>query len=79
MIQSTIMIIPVTVASSSPNNQKLPPPLAKISHGELVLIELQGTLNVECSDAADRNGRLVGNLRIDESGVTYILHLQVIV
>ncbi|KAF8628020.1 hypothetical protein AX15_004137 [Amanita polypyramis BW_CC] len=64
------MIIPITVPSPSLNNPKLPPPLAKISHDEFVLIELQGSLNVECSDAADRNGQLVGDLKIDENKPT---------
>lgn len=66
------MIITITLASPPTNGQKLPPPLAKISHEEYVLIELQGSLNVECTDAADRNGQLVGNLRIDEAGVRCI-------
>lgn len=62
------MIIPITVAPPSADRQKLPPPLAKISHDEFVLIELQGSLNVECSNGADRNGQLVGNISIDEAG-----------
>ncbi|KIL64273.1 hypothetical protein M378DRAFT_186814 [Amanita muscaria Koide BX008] len=61
------MIIPITVAAPcSPN--LLPPSLAKISHGEVVLIELQGSLNIECDEATDRNGQLVGILRVDETG-----------
>jgi chromosome transmission fidelity protein 8 len=63
------MIIPIMMAPSPEGNAKLPPSLAKISHDEVVLIELQGLLNVECKDAADRNGQLIGNLRIDETGV----------
>ncbi|KAF8348918.1 Ctf8-domain-containing protein [Amanita rubescens] len=62
------MIITITLASPPADRQKLPPPLAKISHDEYVLIELQGKVNVECNDGADRNGQLVGNLKIDEVG-----------
>ncbi|KAF8623610.1 hypothetical protein AX17_007313 [Amanita inopinata Kibby_2008] len=62
------MIIPITLAPSSTANQKLPPALAKVSHDEVVLIELQGSLHVECGDASDRNGQLVGNLQLDEMG-----------
>lgn len=71
-IVATSMIITITLPSPPVDKQKLPPPLAKISHDEYVLIELQGTVNVECNDAADRNGQLVGNLRIDEVGVRRI-------
>lgn len=64
------MIIPITVAApcEESSSNLLPPSLAKISHGEVVLIELQGSLNIECSEATDRNGQLVGNLRVDETG-----------
>lgn len=66
------MLITITLSSSPTDRQKLPPPLAKISHDEYVLIELQGSLNVECTDGADRNGQLVGDLGIDEAGVRCI-------
>ena len=66
------MLITITLASPQTDRQKLPPPLAKISHDEYVLIELQGSLNVECADGADRNGQLVGDLMIDEAGVRRI-------
>ncbi|KAF8896082.1 chromosome transmission fidelity protein 8 [Infundibulicybe gibba] len=46
----------------------LPPGLAQISHDELVLIELQGTLEVECTDPAERDGRLIGTLCLDTPG-----------
>ncbi|KAF8150713.1 Ctf8-domain-containing protein [Crassisporium funariophilum] len=61
------MLIPITIASSSSSNPKLPPGLAKISHDEIVLIELQGSLEVECNDPSERNGRLVGKLKMDEA------------
>src|SRR5271170_5396014 len=61
------MIIPITIPSTS--NPKLPPSLAKIGHDEIVLIELQGSLQVECSHDSERNGKFVGKLSINESGV----------
>jgi len=60
------MIIPISVASQS-SNRKLPPGLAKISHDEVVLIELQGSLEVECTDISERDGKLVGKLKMDET------------
>ena len=59
------MLIPITIAHSS-SEPKLPPGLAKISHDEIVLIELQGTLEVESNHHKERNGKLVGTLKIDE-------------
>ncbi|KAG5651294.1 hypothetical protein H0H81_009147 [Sphagnurus paluster] len=61
------MIIPINVAPSSSSNPKLPPGLAKISHDEVVLIELQGALEVECNDPSERDGKLVGKLKVDPS------------
>ncbi|KDR78963.1 hypothetical protein GALMADRAFT_244659 [Galerina marginata CBS 339.88] len=59
------MVIPITISSSS--NPKLPPGLIKISHDEIVLIELQGLLEVELNHLSERNGKLVGKLKIDEA------------
>jgi len=61
------MLIPLTIASSSSSNPKLPPGLVKISHDEIVLIELQGSLEVELNHPSERNGKLVGKLKIDET------------
>ncbi|RDB26118.1 Chromosome transmission fidelity protein 8 [Hypsizygus marmoreus] len=62
------MIIPINIASSSSSsNPKLPPSLAKISHDEIVLIELQGSLEVECNHPSERDGKFIGKLTIDES------------
>jgi len=63
------MLIPITVTSesSSLSNPKLPSGLAKISHDEVVLVELQGSLEVECNNPSERNGRLVGKLKMDDS------------
>ncbi|KAF9466595.1 chromosome transmission fidelity protein 8 [Collybia nuda] len=60
------MIIPITIASSS-TNPKLPPGLAKISHDEIVLVELQGTLEVEYNHPSERDGKLVGKLKVEEA------------
>jgi len=61
------MLIPITITSSSPSNPKLPSGLAKISHNEIVLVELQGSLEVECNQPSERDGKLVGQLKIDGS------------
>lgn len=60
------MIIPLTIDSHSPH-PKLPPGLAKISHDEVVLIELQGSLEVECNHISERDGKFVGKLKIDDT------------
>ena len=60
------MLIPITINSSSPSNPKLPSGLAKISHNEVVLVELQGSLEVECNQPSERDGKLVGKLKIDD-------------
>ena len=63
------MLISVTLPSYSAN-PKLPSSLAKISHDELVLIELQGSLDVESKHPTERNGQFVGKLKIDEVTVS---------
>lgn len=57
------MVIPIilNVASCS-NGRTLPPQLARFGTDEVVLIELQGALDVE----GDRQGETVGKLCIDE-------------
>ncbi|KDQ57261.1 hypothetical protein JAAARDRAFT_131402 [Jaapia argillacea MUCL 33604] len=56
------MFIPINLALDGSN--KLPSQLAKISHDELVLIELQGRLEVE----GDRTGQAVGKLTLEKVG-----------
>ena len=68
------MRIPITISSPSSSNLKLPPGLVKISHDEIVLIELQGALEVDLNDPSERNGRLVGTLKIDEATVSNTPH-----
>ncbi|KAF8176590.1 Ctf8-domain-containing protein [Mycena galopus ATCC 62051] len=62
------MIIPINFPVPSASTSKLPHALATISHDELVLIELQGAFEVECTNDRERDGRLVGRLCIDEAG-----------
>ncbi|KAI0955683.1 hypothetical protein AcV7_006281 [Taiwanofungus camphoratus] len=60
------MIIPVNLpdsGSSVSTSATLPPQLAQFGGDELVLIELQGSLEVE----GDRRGQTVGKLRIDDA------------
>lgn len=62
------MIIPIDVTSNLHDPApKLPPGLAKISHNEVVLIELQGSLEV--NQPGERDGKLVGKLKLDEGDV----------
>ncbi|KAJ7679118.1 Ctf8-domain-containing protein [Mycena polygramma] len=62
------MLISVNFPVPSTSTPKLPPALAQISHDELILIELQGELEVECTSDSERDGRLVGRLCIDDAG-----------
>ncbi|KAJ7081778.1 Ctf8-domain-containing protein [Mycena belliarum] len=61
------MVIPINFPLPSTSAEKLPPALTMISHSELVLIELQGALEVECTSDRERDGRLIGRLYIDEA------------
>ena len=63
------MLIPITIISDSSSNPKLPSGLAKISNDEVILVELQGSLEIECNHPNERNGKLVGKLKIDDSMV----------
>jgi len=57
------MIIPINVGSSSAiSGASLPPQLAQFGTDELVLIEMQGTLESD----NDKAGQTVGKLTIDE-------------
>ncbi|KAF5357386.1 hypothetical protein D9758_005924 [Tetrapyrgos nigripes] len=65
------MIVPINFNPTS--SPKLPSTLAKISHDEVVLIELQGQLELE--NPSQRNGMLVGTLKIDEELKKPTLHI----
>jgi hypothetical protein len=59
------MILPITLPSKSPpNGPALPTALARLGSSELVLLELQGELDV----SGDKHGQLVGRLTIDDDG-----------
>jgi len=60
------MFIPITIPSHSPSTSPLPPQIAKLGNDDLVLIELQGALDVECTENSERNGQVVGTFRFDE-------------
>jgi hypothetical protein len=65
-----IISINFPTPSTSKWSPTLPPQLARIGHDEIVLVELQGALEVECNSSGERDGKPVGKLRIDESGVS---------
>ncbi|KAI6042909.1 Ctf8-domain-containing protein [Pisolithus marmoratus] len=56
------MIIPIAISRPGQFSAKLPPQLVTLGHDELILIELQGTLDVEGSEKADKDGQLIGTL-----------------
>lgn len=58
------MIIPITISRPGQFSAKLPPQLVTLGHDELFLIELQGTLDVEGTEAADKDGQLIGTLNM---------------
>ncbi|KAL1711670.1 Ctf8-domain-containing protein [Schizophyllum commune] len=68
------MTIPITIGSSS-EYSPLPSGLARISHNEVVLVELQGALEVESREARERDGRLIGRFGIDENGTRATLFI----
>ncbi|KAI0820692.1 Ctf8-domain-containing protein [Trametes gibbosa] len=58
------MIIPINVnipGPSSPTSHRLPPQLVHFGSDEVVLIEMQGLLEVD----GNKDGQLVGKLRVD--------------
>ena len=63
------MIIPVTLKPPSDSGRKLPPQLASLGNGDLVLIELQGSLEVQGST----DSQFVGTLEIDPKTVCALL------
>ncbi|KZP31744.1 hypothetical protein FIBSPDRAFT_775782 [Athelia psychrophila] len=60
------MLIPINISIGSPNSSGPPPQLAKLGNDEIVLIELQGSLEVECTDPSERDGQIVGKFQLDE-------------
>ncbi|KAL1739510.1 hypothetical protein HDZ31DRAFT_20365, partial [Schizophyllum fasciatum] len=68
------MTIPVTIGPASAYSP-LPSGLAHISSSEVVLVELQGALEVECREARERDGRLIGRFGIDADGKRATLYI----
>lgn len=60
------MVIDVSVSLSNAFNPKFPSCVAKLGHDELVLIELQGTLDIECDEDTTRDGQFVGKLNLND-------------
>jgi hypothetical protein len=46
---------------------ELPPQLAKLGSDEVIIIELQGTLEVESNCESDRDGQIAAKLRVDDT------------
>ncbi len=66
------MLVPVNVnipGASSPSHRKLPPSLVKFGSDELILIEMQGSLEVD----GNKDSQLVGKLRVDPETVRHPL------
>ncbi|KAG2369108.1 Ctf8-domain-containing protein [Suillus spraguei] len=61
------MLIDVSISLSNAFNPKLPPCVAKLGHDELILIELQGTLDIECDEDTTRDGQFVGKLNLKDA------------
>ncbi|KAG2122783.1 Ctf8-domain-containing protein [Suillus clintonianus] len=59
------MVIDVSISLSNAFNPKLPSCVANLGHDELVLIEMQGTLDIECNeDTSTRDAQFVGKLNL---------------
>ncbi|KAF7293763.1 hypothetical protein HMN09_01171600 [Mycena chlorophos] len=69
------MIIPISFNLGASGLHTLPPALARISHSEVVLVELQGALEVDYVKPSERDGKLVGTLGVDDSGKTATLRI----
>ncbi|KAF7327991.1 hypothetical protein MKEN_00379700 [Mycena kentingensis (nom. inval.)] len=69
------MLIPITFNAPTKGLSTLPPAFARISDSEILLVELQGSLEVEAAKPSDRDGKLVGKLGIDAAGKTATLRI----
>lgn len=69
------MIIPIEFDAPSASNPKLPASIARVSHDEVVLIELQGTLDVESTYEGEHDGKFVGKLTVDDALVSLFSYL----
>ena len=60
------MIVPITVSIAGSSDSRLPPQFAQFGADEVVLVEMQGALDVE----GNPNGQMVGKLTIDTETVS---------
>lgn len=67
------MIIPVNIAISGDSDRKLPPHFAQFGTDEVVLVELQGTLEVD----GEMKDQFVGKLGVDAETVSDQLDLHI--
>ena len=58
-------------AEVGPSQHPLPPSLAKIGENETVIIELQGSIEIE----GDKSGELIGNLDVTNVVCNSSVHL----
>ena len=56
------MIVAITVTPPNAFSPQLAPSIAQLGHDELFLIELQGTLDVQCPEWTAKDGQLIGTL-----------------
>ena len=60
------MIVPISISPAGSSATRLPPQFAQFGTDEVVLVEMQGALDVEGS----LNGQMVGKLTIDTETVS---------
>ncbi|KAG2145369.1 Ctf8-domain-containing protein [Suillus bovinus] len=60
-------VIDVSVSLSNVFNPRLPSCIAKLGNDELILIELQGTLDIECNEDTTRDGQFIGKLNLNDA------------
>jgi chromosome transmission fidelity protein 8 len=71
------MIVPIAVTPPNAFSPKLPPCIATLGHDELVLIELQGTLDVQCPELTTKDGQLIGTLNVADMVRTHTRRFDV--
>jgi hypothetical protein len=59
-------MIPIRLNGKS-TSPELPPQLAKLGSDEVIIIELQGRLEVESNCESDRDGQIAAKLRVDDT------------
>nr|GAT58260.1 predicted protein [Mycena chlorophos] len=69
------MIIPISFDVGASGIHTLPPALARVSHSEVVLVELQGALEVDYVKLSERDERLVVRFGLGDSRKTATLRI----